>query len=260
MVLDVKDVKPDVRIYPDLGALSRAVARSLVEQINSSVTTGSIFSLVLAGGNTPRALYQLLSAEYRERIPWRQVHLFWGDERYLPPNDPRSNYSMAEKSLLSQVPIPLGNVHPMLTGFPKADEGAQAYEGVLRTYFNSSWPHFDLVLLGLGAEGHTASLFPGSAALDEQQRWVVAVEAPAEPPLRLTLTLPVLNHAASVYFLAAGSEKARALQQASTGAPNCPAAMVRPPGGKVVWWADESAAGLLPESFRLRRAENEPTA
>src|ERR1019366_10626520 len=104
------------------------------------------------------------------------------------------------------------------------------YEGLLRTYFNSSWPRFDLALLGLGAEGHTASLFPDSPALDEQQRWVMAVQAPVDPPLRLTLTLPVLNHAARIYFLVSGSEKARALRQAVTAAPNCPATMVRPQG------------------------------
>jgi 6-phosphogluconolactonase len=252
MVLHVKDAKPDVRIYPDLAALSQAVARTLVEQVNSSIAGGGIFSLVLAGGNTPRALYRLLSGAYRDRIPWQQVHVFWGDERYVPPDDPRSNYRMAEESLLSQVPIPPGNVHPMPTSYPLAEEEAGAYESVLRAHFNSSWPRFDLVLLGLGAEGHTASLFPGSPALREQQRWVMAVQTPAEPPLRLTLTLPALNHAACVYFLAAGAEKAGALSQAVAAARplnSCPASMVQPEQGKVVWWADEAAAGLLPPSF-----------
>ena len=120
--------------------------------------------MVLSGGDTPRALYSVLSAEFSDRIPWEQVHLFWGDERYVPSHDPHSNFRMVQESLLSRIPIPLGNVHPMATDFLKADEAAQAYEGVLRTYFPSSWPRFDLVLLGLGrrgAHGFLISRFTG---------------------------------------------------------------------------------------------------
>ncbi len=253
MVFEVKKAEPEVRISPDIEALSRKVAVSIVERINTGVSGGRTFSIALPGGKTPEMLYQFLSAEFRDEIPWGQVHLFWGDERYVPPDDPRSNYRTVEESLLRHVPIPAGNVHRMPTHFSKADEAAQAYERILRDYFPSPWPRFNLVLLGLGDEGHTASLFPGSPALAEQERWVLAVRAPAEPPLRLTLTLPALNHAECVYFLVAGAQKASALLHAVTtwpAQPNSPAAMVRPQHGEVVWWTDQAAAQLLPSSLR----------
>jgi 6-phosphogluconolactonase len=122
---------------------------------------------VLSGGNTPRTLYGLLASEFRDQIPWAHVHVFWGDERYVSPDDPDSNYRMAKETLLDHVPCPAGNVHPMPTNFPSADAAARDYENTLRNYFGTDWPHFDLSLLGLGEEGYTASLFPGSPALGE---------------------------------------------------------------------------------------------
>ena len=149
------------------------------------------------------------------------------------------------------VPCPAGNVHPMPTELPDPDVAARDYEETLRTYFSRDWPRFDLVLLGLGDEGHTASLFPGSPALEETKRWVVAVKAPAEPPLRLTLTLPALTQAASVYFLVTGSNKAQALHHVLNGSPdpkNYPASGVRLAQGTVIWWVDREAAALVRES------------
>ncbi len=238
-------LSPDVRVYPDLETLSRAVARDLAERITTIVAGEGRFTLALAGGSTPRPLYRLLADEHRDQIPWARVHLFWVDERYVPQDDPRSNYRLAREALLDHVPIPAENVHQMSTDFPDSDAAARAYEDMLRSRFASPWPRFDAVLLGLGTDGHTASLFPGSPALEEQERWVVAVRAPVEPSLRLTLTLPVLNHAAHVSFLVAGENKAPALHQVRAGAPQpriCPAAGVRPHSGDLIWWVDSAAA------------------
>jgi 6-phosphogluconolactonase len=148
--------------------------------------------------------------------------------------------------LLDHVPCPAANIHPMPTHLPSPDVAAQDYERTLRSYFGTDWPHFDLILLGLGEEGHTASLFPGSPALGERTRWVVAVKAPAEPPIRLTLTLPALTRAANIYVLVAGSKKAGALHHVLTGTadPNTyPAAGVRSTEGTLIWWVDRKAAG-----------------
>lgn len=242
----------DIRIYPDLDTLSRAIAGALVDRITggAAVRTGR-FSLALAGGSTPRRLYRVLVEAYRERVPWARLHLFWGDERYVPPDDPRSNYRLVRESLLEDAPIPAGNVHPMPTHLPDPGDAARAYEGTLRAYFSTSLPRLDLVLLGMGPDGHTASLFPHSPALDEQRRWVVPVHAPIDPPVRLTVTLPVLNNAACVFFLVAGAEKAEALRRtlAGTSDPDpTPASAIRPPGGRLVWWVDEKAVALVARS------------
>lgn len=193
-------------------------------------------------------LYRLLAAEHHGTIPWDRVHIFWGDERCVPPEDPRSNYRLAREALLDSVPIPGENIHRTPTGLSNPEDVAREYEEMLRRHFASPWPRFDLVLLGIGPDGHTASLFPGSPAVGERERWVVAVRAPVEPARRVTLTLPVLNRAARVHFLVAGAEKAPAVKQALTGPPDpqtCPAAAVRPIDGTVVWWLDQAAAELL---------------
>ena len=247
----VSTVTPDVRIFPDVQALSRAAAQSLVERIRATVKSGARFFLALAGGNTPRALYRLLATEYRDAIRWDQVHLFWGDERCVPWDDPKSNYRMVRGSLLDHVPISETNVHPMPTDFPEPEDAARAYERTLQNYFSPPWPRFTLVLLGLGPDGHTASLFPGSPVLEEEKRWVVAAKAPAEPRRRLTLTLPVLTHSAAIYFLVAGADKATALHRALAETPdpkNCPAAGVRLGHASVTWWTDSAAVACLHRS------------
>jgi len=245
-------VNADIRIYPDLDMLSRAIAHTLADQITEGTAVGAgRFSLVLAGGSTPSTLYRVLAGENREQVPWARLHLFWGDERYVPLDDPRSNYRLVRDSLLEDVPIPAENVHPMPTHLPDPEDAARAYEGTLRAYFPTSRPRLDLVLLGMGPDGHTASLFPHSPALDEQRRWVVPVRAPIDPPVRLTLTLPVLNNAACVFFLVAGAEKAEALRRTLAGPSGpdpTPASAVRPPGGRLVWWVDEKAAALVARS------------
>jgi 6-phosphogluconolactonase len=243
-------MKPDVRVFTDVNELSLRAAEASVSTINQSVQTNGSSSLVLAGGNTPRLLYHLFSKQFRHQIPWTRVHVFWGDERYVPLDDPQSNYRMARETLLDHVSCPAGNVHPMPTHLSDPDDAARDYEKTLKTYFSKGWPRFDLVLLGLGDEGHTASLFPGSAALEETKRWVVAAKAPAEPPLRLTLTLPALTQAANVYFLVTGSNKAQALHHVLSGLPdpkNYPASGVRLARGTVIWWVDREAAALVRE-------------
>lgn len=244
-------MKPDLRVFVDANELSLRAAEAAVKLINDSVRAHGRFSFALAGGNTPRTLYHFLASQFRDQIPWTKVHVFWGDERYVPPGDPQSNYRMARETFLDHVPCPAGNVHPMPMHFSEPDLAAKDYEKTLRGYFSNEWPQFDLVLLGLGEEGHTASLFPRSPALEEKRRWVIAVKAPAKPPLRLTLTLPVLTHAANIHFLVAGSNKAQALHQILTGSPdpkNYPAAGVRPVQGTVIWWVDRQAAALVRDS------------
>jgi 6-phosphogluconolactonase len=243
-----RTVKADLRIFPDVESLGRAAARSLGDKMNVAVLSGRRFYLALSGGNTSRAMYRTLAADFRHEAPWERVHVFFGDERYLPLSDPRSNYHMARETLLDHVPIPVKNVHPMPTDYAEPEDAAQAYERTLSNYFSIPWPRFNVILLGLGSDGHTASLFPGSPALEERDRWVVASTGPAEPSQRLTLTLPVLTHADQTYFLVAGADKAEALRQALADTPdprNCPAAGVRLGRSSVVWWADRAAAALV---------------
>jgi 6-phosphogluconolactonase len=237
--------EPDVRVFADVNELSMQAGRAAARTINEAVRGAGRCSLVLSGGNTPRSLYGLLASEFRNQIPWAHVHVFWGDERYVSPDDTDSNYRMAKDTLLDHVPCPPGNIHPMPTHFPSADAAARDYEKTLRNYFDTDWPHFDLSLLGLGEEGHTASLFPRSPALGERTRWVVAVETPADPPLRLTLTLRALTRSANIYVLVAGSNKASALHHVLTGSPapnTFPAAGVRLTEGTLIWWVDREAA------------------
>ena len=242
------DHRADLRRHPDLEALARAAAEGVAGLAQTAVRERGRFTLALSGGKTPVSLHGVLAAEFRDRIPWEEVEVFWGDERYVSPEDSRSNYRMAHETLLRHVAIPAANVHPMPTAMPEIDEAAEAYERTLRSHFPGPRPRFDLIFLGLGQDGHTASLFPRSPALEERARVVVAVRAEADPPLRLTLTLPAINQAANIYFLAAGREKSEALRRAIEGETDvtaCPAAGVRPPQGNLVWWVDEGAASGL---------------
>lgn len=235
----------DVRVCADLHELSLRAAEHVAAAINDAVRGHDRCSLALSGGSTPRELYGLLATRFRDEIPWAHVHVFWVDERYVSAEDPDSNYRMARDTLLDHVLCPPDNVHPMPTSFPSADAAARAYERTLRGYFGNGWPHFDLMLLGLGEEGHTASLFPGSPALAEQTRWVVAVNVAATPPVRLTLTLPVLTRAANIYVLAAGTNKAGALHHVLAETPDAnayPAAGLRSTPGTLIWWIDRDAA------------------
>lgn len=233
-------VNREVRAYPGLEALSRGAAEEVVRLAAATVAGRGHVAMVLAGGHTPRPLYQLLAGEYRERIPWPQVHLFWGDERCVPPDHPDSNFALAYETLISKVLLPSENIHRVPVELDPPEKAALAYEQVLRGFFHPSsaegrpFPSFDLILLGVGEDGHTASLFPDDPVLEEKRRWVVAVRAPAAfpPPWRITLTLPVLNHAKSVVFLVSGSGKGevvrRIMSDPEAACQRYPAAMVHP--------------------------------
>jgi 6-phosphogluconolactonase len=233
-------------VWPDEEALSRAVAMAVSEAASAAIKARSRFELALSGGHTPRRLYEILASDYRQRIDWKETHLYWGDERYVPQDDPSSNYRMARKALIEPLGLPPVNVHPMPTSFHDPEDAARAYEQTLLGQFGASGPRFDLVLLGIGPEGHTESLFPGSPALGNGARWVAAVRVPAEPPVRLTLTLAALNAAQDVYFLVVGAEKreivARLLAVKPQEANQYPAALVRP-RGRVMLFLDQAACG-----------------
>jgi 6-phosphogluconolactonase len=239
-----------VYVYPDADAMSRAAARHLAERMRAAAAAGGRCAIALSGGNTPGTTYRLLAGE---RVPWDQVHLFWGDERYVPATDPQSNYRMVQEALLNHIAIPEGNIHPIATTAANPDDAARAYETILREQLPGAWPRFDLVLLGLGTDGHIASLFPGSDALRVTDRCVVAVQAPVVPPRRITITLPVINAAAAIHFLVSGKDKSGAVHRARVGPSDVemtPAAGVRSSAGAVTWWIDEAAATMLGPAVR----------
>lgn len=242
----MRPMNPDIRIFSDLASLNESAAQSMKESINKTDATAQYF-LALAGGNTPRALYRLLAAKYTDNISWAKVQLFWGDERYVSIEDSRNNFHMARETLLDHVPIPSEHIHPMQTDYSDPNDAARAYELTLRNYFHSQWPRFNLVILGMGSDGHTASLFPRSVTLDEK-RWVIPSRVPIEPTQRLTLTLPVLSNAEQVFFIVTGADKAEVLKKVlarDTDVLSYPAAGVLQKNTAVTIWTDKDASKLL---------------
>jgi 6-phosphogluconolactonase len=229
-------------------ALAEAGAAEFVRLATAAIAARGRFMVALAGGATPRALYARLAdpgAPHRVRVPWHSVQVFFGDERQVAPDHPDSNCRMASEALLRRVPIPEDNVHRIRGENPDPDRAGEEYEEILREVFRlapGGRPRFDLVLLGLGADGHTASLFPGGAALAETTRLAVGVPAPGAGHDRVTLTLPVLNEAAAVVFLVSGAAKGPALRRLLAGDQELPAARVRPRDGALVYLADRDAA------------------
>jgi 6-phosphogluconolactonase len=218
---------------------------------NEAAAARGRFTVALSGGSTPKGLYALLGkAEIARRIPWSQISLFWGDERCVPPTHPESNYHMVEETLLSHVPIPPRNIHRIPTERDPL-QAASSYEAVLREAFalaDNAWPRFDLILLGIGTDGHTASLFPATAGLHENTRLVIAHYVDKLQAWRVTLTPPVINKAAHVVFLACGADKAEPLREILQGTQQperLPAQLVRPSEGVLLWLVDEAAASLL---------------
>jgi len=239
-----------LRIVADGAEIARAAAEEVVRLAGEAVNARGRFTFVLSGGSTPRSLFQLLSApheSFRDRITWSSVHVFWGDERCVPPDHPDSNYRMARESLLDHVPIPTANVHRIAAENPDAAAAAALYDNELGAFFSSGseLPRFDLVLLGLGPDGHTASLFPGNAAVHETQRRVIAPFVEKFGTHRITLTAPVLKHAAVVIFLVSGAEKSAALAAVVEGERQVdlyPAQIIQPDDGELVWLVDTAAA------------------
>lgn len=245
-------VHPQVVVTASPQDVSSEAAARFQRLAADSIAAAGRFSVALSGGSTPRALYRLLAAPpFSEAIDWPRVHLFWGDERFVPAEHPDSNYGLAREAFISRVPIPAVNVHPIPTESGDPEAAAARYEEALRQFFpapEGEMPHFDLVLLGLGADGHTASLFPGSPALDEHDRLVVATYVPKLSAWRLTLTPPLLRGARHVLFLVAGLDKASALREVLEGPYDpyrLPAQLVQPDEGDLTWLVDEAAASLL---------------
>ena len=247
----------ELRVLDDAEALARAAAEEVARCAEAAVRERGRFTIALSGGSTPQRLYRLLAdreAPYRARIEWSAAHVFWGDERHVPPDHPDSNDRMAREALLDRVPVPADNIHRIHAELPDAAEAAEAYETELRRAFAlapGEAPRFDLVLMGLGTDGHTASLFPGSEAVHERERLVVAPWIDKLSSFRITLTLPVFERAAEVLFLVSGEDKAAALQAVFEGvqgepAPDrYPAQLVRPREGRLLWYADRTAASRL---------------
>lgn len=220
------------------------VASELVATIRHELEERAQFTLALSGGSTPATLYQRLAQpDYLHAVDWGRVHFFWGDERYVPATDPRNNYRMAYDTWLRYLPIDASHLHPMPTDCAEPADCAHRYEQYLRQVMGAEepFPRFDLILLGMGEDGHTASLFPNDPALQERTRWVTVGHAPVEPKVRLTLTLPVLNAARRVWFLVRGESKREALQRVfhpQSGQSPPPAGLVRPSQGELIWWLD----------------------
>lgn len=244
------DVRPEAVVFDHPDAAAEAAARIIYDVAREAVDTRGRFTVALAGGRTPEATYRRLAAPpHHESFPWGRTFVFFGDERWVSPEHPESNYRMARAALLDRVPVPPAQVFPMRSTEEDPEAAATAYARCLAEVFGTrrgEIPRFDLILLGMGVDGHTASLFPGSPVLRETFRLVVAVHASAAAiPQRVTLTLPVLNAAAHVLFLVTGAEKTRAVKAVLQDGVGLPAALVRPAGGRLVWLLDRAAAAGL---------------
>jgi 6-phosphogluconolactonase len=239
-------MQPEIKVVADASELSRAAAAEFEEAARNAVQARGKFTVSLSGGSTPRGLYSQLARD-AHKLPWNNIYLFWGDERHVPPEDKDSNYRMVRETLLGQAPIPPQNVFRMHAEETDAARVAEQYEHVIQQFFGlraGELPRFDLVLLGLGPDGHTASLFPGTAALQERSRLVVANWVPKFGHYRLTLTAPVLNQAAEVIFLVSGAEKTAALQavlNSDAPAEQFPAKLIAPVDGRLIWMVDRAA-------------------
>jgi 6-phosphogluconolactonase len=231
--------------------LFQAAADEVIRAATEAVAQRGRFTIALSGGSTPKSLYTLIAANASATLPWDQMFFFWGDERHVPPDDPDSNYRMAKEALLSKIPIPPANIFPIPAENPDANAAAYAYEQTLRRFFAlapGEFPRFDLILLGIGPDGHTASLFPETAALQEKSRLVVANWVEKLKTSRITVTLPVLNAARCVAFLVSGTDKAAVLHEVLEGnapAEKYPSRLVQPSEGKLIWFVDRAAASEL---------------
>lgn len=239
-----------IAIYPDTEKLSQESAQYIVRIAQESITAHRRFTIALSGGSTPKKLYGLLAQEpYRSQIDWTLVDIFWSDERCVPPTDAESNYLMAQQVLLSKIPIPANQIHRMPADLTDRDAASYAYTlEMQQTIGSDGVPGFDLIQLGMGPEGHTASLFPHQPSLHEQQRLVMPVTVPKPPPPRLTFTPRLLNAASHILFLVTGAEKQDAVKAVLEGEyqpDEYPAQIVQPAKGEVTWMLDTAAAEKL---------------
>mgnify|MGYP001813258217 FL=1 len=235
-------------VFPDHDSMCCAIAERFVRVASERES----LAIALTGGTTVQPLYRMLASDYPSEIPWQRVHVFWSDERCVPLTDAESNFRLAKELLLDHVPLPDANVHPAPVAIDDPDEAARAYEETIRRTLGGTDGRLDWALLGLGEDGHVASLFPGAQALREDSRWVIAVtDSPKPPPVRLTMTLPLLRQSREVHILAAGAAKLEALRgtlvEAADGA-ELPARGLAGGESTVIVWADEAAAGLSPST------------
>ncbi|HZQ91285.1 MAG TPA: 6-phosphogluconolactonase [Terriglobales bacterium] len=247
---------------PDAPAVARRAAEMIVHDASEAIAAREQFLFVLAGGTAPRPTYeQLAKPECSSRVDWKRTHVFWGDERYVPPTDPQSNFRMCNETLVRHVPLSESNVHRVPTEVSPADAAASAYEQEVRRVTGTAereWPRFDVVLLGLGTNGHTASLFPHSPVLRERSRLVAADFVAEVNAWRITMTVPVLNQAHNTILIATGKEKAEVVRDVITGArepERLPAQFIHPVAGTLTWLLDKASAALLPAGVVKTAAE-----
>jgi 6-phosphogluconolactonase len=238
-----------IQIFEDKSQLSKVAADLFLKTAQEAVAQNGRFTIALTGGSSPVQLYTLLAqSPYLEQVPWPQTYVFWGDERWVPLTDERSNARMARETLLSKVPIPEEQIYPMWADDVEPTDFAIRYEEVLKKHFDQQLPRFDLILLGMGDDGHTASLFPHTGVLRERSRWVEAYYLEPQSMYRVTLTAPLINQAKTICFLTFGSNKAHALHEVLEGEPNpdqYPSQLIHSEAGEVLWLVDESAAAQL---------------
>lgn len=245
------DIKgASLNICRDPGELVEALAGRFVELAAHAVASRGIFSVALSGGSTPRALYAMLaSPPFKDRLDWARVHLFWGDERCVPHDSPESNFRMVKDVLIDAIDIPDGNVHATCGQERDPAAAAREYEAEIRSFFKlegQAQPRFDLILLGLGPDGHTASLFPSTTALEESAHAVAAVFVERLQAYRITMTLPAINNGRDVVFMVSGSEKKDILARVLTSTKKTlPSQYVKPEAGHLSWFVDEQASAAL---------------
>ena len=245
--MPIENIQKDriVLIWKDLDTLSVASAHFFVTECNRCIHENGRFVVALSGGSTPKKLYELLASPvFTRNIPWRRVFLFWSDERFVPHSNAESNYRMVKESLLERIDIPAKNVFPVPVNGPP-EKAALQYETRIQNFFKGSSPTFDFLLLGVGGEGHTASLFPGSELLNERRRWVKEVWVPQKQTHRITFTLPIINKARQILFLVSGREKATVISKVLSKKVTrdlLPVQKVKPAKGNTMWMLDEEAA------------------
>lgn len=239
---------PTLQIYPTKPALYTAMADFFLQQAQTAISQKNQFVIAISGGNSPLPLYELLKGpHYAPKIPWEKLFIFWADERFVPPDSAQNNAHCAFQAWLNAVPIPKDHIFP-ISILKSAAESAAAYEKTLHNFFNQRAPTFDLIMLGLGDNAHTASLFPHTDVLKEHEKWVAPVDVQELKMSRITLTPVIINQAECIAFLVEGNNKAKAVQQTLRGPHNpaeIPAQLIQPDHGKLIWFLDNSAATFI---------------
>jgi 6-phosphogluconolactonase len=241
--------EPQVRVFPTDEELFRASAEKFCEIGKQAIREHGRYTVALSGGSTPKGLHHELATTFAKELPWEKVFFFWGDERHVPPDFPESNFRMAQETLLSKLPIPADHIFRIRGEIPDANQAAALYEQSLGEFFHPApgqFPRIDFILLGIGPEGHTASLFPDTEALKERQRFVVGNYVAVHSTWRITCTYPVLNNGSNVMFLVDGAGKADIVRTAlKDPSANLPCQGVKPVNGQLMWYLDKAAGAKL---------------